>query len=192
LGGRASIVKRVRVNRQIRAREIRLIGEEGKQLGIIPLYQAFQLAAEHGLDLVEVSPTAKPPVCRILDYGKYKYEQAKKERQLKRGQKVGLLRELRLSPTIDEHDLQAKIKTAKKLLEEGNKLRLVLRFRGRSIIYPELGVKVMQKVVEALKEVAIVNENLAREQRIMALTLSPISTVKKTKEVKLDAKAQDS
>jgi translation initiation factor IF-3 len=188
---RRNIVKRLPINRQIRAREVRLIGEEGEQLGILPLQRALQIAQEHGLDLVEVASTATPPVCRILDYGKYKYEQTKKERKARKGQKVGLLRELRLRPKIEEHDLQAKIRTARKLLEEGNKLRLVVRFRGREIVYPELGWKVLQKVTEALKEVATISNHPIAERRNIALTLSPIATRKST-EAETDAKAQDS
>jgi len=140
---------------------------------------------------VEVSPTAIPPVCRLLDYGRYKYEQAKKERKAKKGQKIGLLRELRLRPKIEEHDLQAKIRTARKLLEEGNKLRLVVRFRGREIVYPEMGWKVLQKVTEALKEVATTSNHPIKEKRSIALTLAPVAT-KKSKEAKIGAKAQNS
>lgn len=136
--------------------------------------------------MVEVSPTAIPPVCRLLDYGKYKYEQAKKERKLRRGQKVGLLKEVRLRPKIEEHDLQAKIRTTRKLLEEGSKIRLVVRFRGREVIYPELGWRVLQKVTDALKDVATVSDHPAKDERNIALTLSPVSS-KKSKEAKTDA-----
>jgi translation initiation factor IF-3 len=155
------------------------------------LYKALQIAQEHGLDLVEVAPTASPPVCRLLDYGKYRYEQTRKERKAKRGQKVGLLKELRLRPKIEEHDLQAKIKTARKLLDEGNKLRVVVRFRGREAIYPELGLKALQKLTESLKDVAVVSNHPVKEGKLMTLTLSPIAT-KKSSEAKTDAKAQDS
>lgn len=155
------------------------------------MQRAFQIAQEHSLDLVEVSPTAIPPVCRILDYGKYKYEQAKKERKLRRGQKVGLLKEVRLRPKIEEHDLQAKIRTARKLLEEGSKIRLVVRFRGREVVYPELGWQVLQKVTNALKEVATVSDHPAKDARSIALTLSPVPT-KKAKEAKIGAETQNS
>jgi translation initiation factor IF-3 len=165
---------------------VRLIGEGGEQLGVVPLPKALQIAYERGLDLVQVASTMAPPVCRLLDYGKYKYEQTKKERKAKRGQRVGLLKEVRLRPKIEEHDLQAKIKTTKKLLEEGNKVRLVLRFRGREIIYPELGWKVLRKVSEASQEVAIVS-NSVTEGNSIALVLSPVAQ-KKSKETKADAK----
>lgn len=144
------------------------------------MQRALQIAREQGFDLVEVAPTAKPPVCRLLDYGKYKYEQTKKERKAKKGQKLGLLKEIRLRPKIEEHDLQAKIKTAKKLLEEGNKLRVVVRFYGREVIYPELGRKVLQRFIEALSEVAKATEQPVEERRTITLTLSAVSTKKPT------------
>lgn len=147
----------------------------------------MQIAQEHGLDLVEVSPTVIPPVCRLLDYGKYKYEQAKKERKVKKSQKVGLLKEVRFRPKIEEHDLQAKIRTVRKLLEEGNKVRVSVRFRGREVIYPELGWKVLQKVVEALKEEAVASDHLVKDKRHIVLTLS-LSSAKKATRVKSDAK----
>ena len=170
---------------------MRLIGERGEQLGVLPLQRALQMAWERGLDLVEVAPTAAPPVCRILDYGKYKYEQARKERRVKRGQRVGLLKEIRLRPSIGEHDLQSKIRTAKKLLQEGSKVKVVVRFRGREVIYPELGRQVLQRVTGALKEIATTSDHLTEEARSIALILYPVSTVK-PKEEKSDAKDQDS
>jgi len=165
---------------------VRLIGEDGEQLGVVPLQKALQIAYEHGLDLVQVASTMTPPVCRLLDYGKYKYEQSKKERKAKRGQRVGLLKEVRLRPKIEEHDLQAKIKTTKKLLEEGNKVRLFLRFRGREVIYPELGWKVLRKVTEASQEIAVVSNSVSDGNNI-AVVLSPVSQ-KKSKEKGTDAK----
>jgi translation initiation factor IF-3 len=165
---------------------VRLIGEDGEQLGVVPLPKALQIAYERGLDLVQVASTMTPPVCRLLDYGKYKYEQTKKERKAKRGQRVGLLKEVRLRPKIEEHDLQAKIKTTKKLLEEGNKVRLVLRFRGREVIYPELGWKVLRKVTEAAQEMAVAS-NSVNEGNSIALVLSPVAQ-KKSKETGANAK----
>lgn len=169
---------------------MRLIGEDGEQLGVVPIQKALQIAYERGLDLVQVASTVAPPVCRLLDYGKYKYEQTKKERKAKRGQRVGLLKEVRLRPKIEEHDLQAKIKTTKKLLEEGNKVRLVLRFRGREVIYPELGWNVLRKMAEASKELAVVSSS-ANEGRSIALVLSPVAQ-KRSKEKETDAKTQNS
>lgn len=155
------------------------------------MQRALQMAWERGLDLVEVAPTATPPVCRILDYGKYKYEQTRKEKRAKKSQRVGLLKEIRLRPNIGEHDLQSKIRTTKKLLEEGSKVRLVVRFRGREVVYPEQGRQVLQRVTGALKEIATTGDHLTEEQRSIALILYPVSTGK-SKEEKSDAKAQDS
>ena len=151
---------------------------------------ALQLAWDRGLDLVEVAPTAVPPVCRILDYGKYRYEQAKKERKTKKSQKVGLLKEIRLRPKIEEHDLQAKIRATRKFLEEGNKVKLVVRFRGREIVYPELGEKVMQKVAEASKELAVAGSS-GRVGRSISMLLTPVS-IKRLKEAGTDAETQNS
>lgn len=186
-GGRKGIVRDLPVNRRIRAREVRLIGEDGEQLGVVPLQKALQIAYERGLDLVQVASNATPPVCRVLDYGKYKYEQTKKERKVKRGQRVGLLREVRLRPKIEEHDLQAKIKTTKKLLEEGNKVKLFLRFRGREAAYPELGWKVLRRVAEECKDLAAISSS-ANEERTISVVLSPLS-LKKPKETVTDAEA---
>jgi len=189
-GGNRGIVKRLRINLQIRAGKVRLIGEEGEQLGEVPSSQALQIAREHELDLVEVAPTASPPVCKILDYGKYKYEQAKKERKAKKGQKVGLLREVRLRPKIEDHDLQGKIKIARKLLGEGSKVKVRVRFRGRERVYPEMGVKVLQKLTESLKDVAMVSNLSTGETGNMFAVLAPVPR-EKSKEVKSNAKAQD-
>jgi translation initiation factor IF-3 len=189
-GGNRGIVKRLRINLQIRAGKVRLIGEEGEQLGEVPSSQALQIAREHELDLVEVAPTANPPVCKILDYGKYKYEQAKKERKAKKGQKVGLLREVRLRPKIEDHDLQGKIKIARKLLGEGSKVKVRVRFRGRERIYPEMGVKVLQKLTESLKDIAMVSNWSTGEVRNMFAVLAPVSR-EKSKEVKSNAQDQD-
>lgn len=189
-GGNRGIVKRLRINLQIRAGKVRLIGEEGEQLGEVPLSQALQIAREHELDLVEVAPTSSPPVCKVLDYGKYKYEQAKKERKAKKGQRVGLLREVRLRPKIEDHDLQGKIKITRKLLGEGNKVKVRVRFRGRERVYPEMGMKVLQKLTESLKDVAMVSNWSTGETGNMFAVLAPISR-EKSKEVKSNAKAQD-
>jgi translation initiation factor IF-3 len=168
---------------------VRLIGDGGEQLGVVPLQKALQIAYERGLDLVQVASTTVPPVCRLLDYGKYRYEQTKKERKAKRGQRVGLLKEVRLRPKIEEHDLQAKIKTTKKLLEEGNKVKLMLRFRGREIIYPELGWKVLRKVAEASQGIAVVS-NSVNEGNNIALVLAPVAQ-RKPKEKGTDAKTEN-
>ncbi|MFC1909612.1 translation initiation factor IF-3, partial [Chloroflexota bacterium] len=139
------IVKQLRINERITAKEVRLVGDKGEQLGIMLLEQAREVARKQFLDLVEVAPTAEPPVCRLLDYGKFKYEQAKKEHEAKKGQKVSLLREVRLRPKIGNHDFEAKARTAKKLLTSGDKVKVTIMFRGREITHPELGRKLLHR-----------------------------------------------
>jgi len=175
------IIKKLRVNERIRAREVRLIGEKGEQLGVVPLSQALEIARKRNLDLVEVAATAEPPVCRLLDYGKYKYEQAKKEREARRSQKVSLLREVRLRPKIGSHDFEAKARTAKKLLAGGDKVKVTVRFRGREITHPEIGWRLLQRMSESLKEMAVVERQPLLEGRSMFIILSAAQKTK-TKE----------
>jgi len=151
------------------------VGEKGEQLGIMPRNQALETARRHGFDLVEVAPTAVPPVCRLLDYGKYKYEQTKKERELKKSQKVSLLREVRLRPNIDDHDFEAKVRLVRKLLEEGDRVKVAIRFRGREITHPQLGWKLLQRVVELLPGVAAVARQPVIEERNMTVILAPLA-----------------
>jgi translation initiation factor IF-3 len=187
-----NIVKELPVNRRIRAKEVLLIGEAGEQFGVMPLRQALETAKEQGLDLVEVSPTSTPPVCRLLDYGKYKYLQAKKEREARKSQRSALLREIRVKPKIHDHDLDAKVRSVKRLLAEGDKVKVTIRFRGREITRPELGKKVLQQMLDQLKDVAIINQPLAMEQRSLSLVFSPRKQTKqaeKVSEVLSDAKA---
>ncbi|MBL7208802.1 MAG: translation initiation factor IF-3 [Dehalococcoidia bacterium] len=179
------IVKRVRINRQIRSAQVRLIGETGEQLGVVSLDRALQSADERNLDLVEVSPTSVPPVCRLLDYGKYKYEQTKKERRVRKTQRAGLLKEIRVRPRVKDHDLETKIKVARKLLDGGDKVRAFVVFRGREITHPELGVKVLQKVADDLRDVATLDGSPSLDGRIMSLMLSPI-LAKQTAEKKVE------
>lgn len=170
------IIKYLRVNRRIRAKEVRLVGEKGEQLGIMPLPQALEVAKKHNLDLVEVAPNSTPPVCRLLDYGKYKYEQAKKEREIRKSQKVPLLREVRLRPKIDNHDLEAKTRLARKLLDGGDKVKVTVMFRGREITHPEIGWKLLQRVVESLQGVASLERRPMMDGRRMLIILSPAVT----------------
>lgn len=144
----------------------------------MPLIQALEAARKRELDLVEVAATAVPPVCRLLDYGKYKYEQAKKEREAKRGQRVSLLREVRFRPKIGIHDFEAKVKTIKKLLASGDKVRVFVMFRGREITHPELGWRLLQKVSESVKEVAVVEKQPLMEGRRMFIILSAAASQK--------------
>jgi len=162
-----------------------LVGEKGEQLGILPLSQALETARKNNLDLVEVAPTAVPPVCRLLDYGKYKYEQAKKERELKKSQKVSLLREVRLRPKIDDHDFEAKVRMVKKLLGEGDRVKVTVRFRGREITHPEIGWKLLQRMTEQLAGTAAIGRQPVMEERNMYVILLPLGAQK----AKVEAKA---
>jgi len=179
---RKDIVKQLRVNERIIAKEVRLVGEKGEQLGIMPLVQARETARKQNLDLVEVAPTSVPPVCRLLDYGKYKYEQAKKEQQARKSQKVSLLREVRLRPKIGIHDFEAKARTARKLLTEGDKVKVTLMFRGREATHPELGWKVLQRMVESLNDISSLERQPIMEGRRMNIILAPGSSKAKAKE----------
>ena len=157
------------------------MGEKGEQLGVMPLYQALETARKHNLDLVEVAATATPPVCRLLDYGKYKYEQAKKEREARKSQKIALLREVRLRPKIGDHDFEAKARTARKLLDGGDKVKVTILFRGREITHPEIGLKLLQRMVESLSEVASLERPPLMDGRRMNLILTPAVTQKAKK-----------
>ncbi len=147
----------------------------------MPLGQAREAARKYNLDLVEVAPTAVPPVCRLLDYGKYKYEQDKKERQLRRTQRVALLREVRLRPAINNHDFEAKIRLAVKLLNEGDRVKVTVMFRGREITHPEIGWKLLQRVAESIREMASVDRQPILEGKRMSVIFSPLS-IQKVKE----------
>lgn len=151
------------------------MGEKGEQLGVMPRHEALETARKRGFDLVEVAPTAAPPVCRLLDYGKYKYEQAKKERELRRSQKVSLLREVRFRPSIDNHDFEAKVRTIKKLLDEGSKVKVTIRFRGREITHPELGWRLLQRVSESLQGAAAIARQPVIAGKSMTVILAPVA-----------------
>jgi len=187
-----NIFKELNINHRIRAKEVRLIGEGGEQVGVLPIEKAQQMANEKGLDLVEVAPTATPPVCRILDYGKYRYEQTKKEKKVRSGQRSGLLKEIRVRPQVKDHDLGIKINLAKKFILEGDKVRVFVVFRGRQMVHPELGIRVLQKVAADLKGIAQLDGQPVHEGRIMSLILSPISAKQaQAKEVKEPAEIKD-
>ncbi len=172
------IIKNLRVNERIIGKEVRLVGEKGEQLGIMPLYQAREIAREHNIDLVEVAATAVPPVCRLLDYGKYRYEQARKEREARKSQKVSLLREVRLRPKIGDHDFEAKTRSVKKLLNGGDKVKVTVMFRGREITHPEIGWRLLQRMAESLKEVASIERQPVLDGKRMIIILSPTVTQK--------------
>ena len=149
-------------------------------MGVLPIAKALQVARERNLDLVEVATNASPPVCRILDYGKYKYQQAKKERESGKGKKSSPIHEVRLRPRIDGHDLASKVKLIKRLLDEGGKVKVTVIFRGREVTRPELGKKVLQQALSDLKDVAVVDQPLLVEQRRLTILLTPQKVTKKT------------
>jgi translation initiation factor IF-3 len=171
----------LRVNEAIRAPEIRLVGEKGEQLGILAVRQALDTARKQSLDLVEVAPTATPPVCRLMDYGKFKYQQAKKEQEAKKGQHVTALREVRLRPKIGVHDFNAKSRSARKLLEAGDKVKVTILFRGREITHPELGFKLLQRMAELMKDISVIDRQPLMENRRMMLILAPLAAAAKPK-----------
>ena len=154
----------------------------------MPVMRALQLADESNLDLVEVAPGSDPPVCRLLDYGRYRYDMTKKQRKARQGQKTGMLKEIRVRPRVQEHDLETKIKAARKFLADGDKVRFFVVFRGREITHPELGLKALQKVADSLKDVAGIDSSPSLEGRIMNLIFTPLSAKKaKTDKVKEEA-----
>ncbi len=161
------------MNHEIKAREVRLIGADGKQLGVMPLREALRYAQEANLDLVKIASNAKPPVCKVMDFGKYKYEQSKREKEARKNQKVINVKEIRMNPTIDEHDFQVRLKNTLKFLQEGNKVKVSIRFRGRQMAHTKLGEEVLNKMAENIKEYGIVERMPKMEGRSMIMILSP-------------------
>ncbi|HOQ09296.1 MAG TPA: translation initiation factor IF-3 [Syntrophomonadaceae bacterium] len=172
-GGELLISKDWRVNEEIRSREVRLVSEDGEQLGIVPISQALEIAEERGLDLVEVAPSAKPPVCRLMDYGKFKFEQSKREKEARKKQKVISVKEVKLRPNIDEHDFLVKARNARRFLSSGDKVKVTIMFRGREITHPELGEKLSLRMVEELSDVSAVEKPPKVEGRNMVTILVP-------------------
>lgn len=165
--------KDLHINEEIRDKEVRLIGDDGSQLGVVPLAQAQGLAAEKNLDLVKIAPQAAPPVCKIMDYGKYKFEQAKRDKEAKKNQKVIEIKEVRLSLNIDTNDFNTKVNRAIKFLQDGDKVKAALRFRGREMAHPELGTQIMQRFTDAVAEVGSVEKQPKLEGRSMVMFVSP-------------------
>ena len=160
------------INEQIRDREVRLIGENGEQLGIMSARDAFKLAQEAELDLVKIAPTAKPPVCKIIDYGKYRYELARKEKEARKKQKVIDVKEVRLSPNIDTNDLKTKVNAARKFLEKGDKVKVTLRFRGREMAHMSKSKYILDDFAESLADIAVVDKPSKVEGRSMVMFLT--------------------
>ena len=165
--------KRVRINRQIRISPVRVIADDGEQLGIMPVEQALEAAENKGLDLVEVAPNSRPPVVRIMDYGKFKYEAARKARQAKKKQHNVTLKEVKFRPGIEEHDLEFKLRHARRFLEEGDKVKATMMFRGRQVTHPELGREVLTRVAQSLEDVGKVESSPVLEGRNMVMVLAP-------------------
>ena len=170
------------MNEEIRDREVRVIDQNGEQLGVLPIRRALELAEEAELDLVKIVPTAKPPVCKLMDYDKYRYEQAKKEREIRKNQKVVSIKEVQLSATIEENDIQTKAKAAVKFLQGGDKVKVSIRFRGRQITHQEIGLAVMQDFVARVKDVANVERKPLVEGRHMIMILAPKDPSKEAKQ----------
>lgn len=160
------------INEQIRDKEVRLIGEDGEQLGIMSAKEAYRMAQEAELDLVKIAPTAKPPVCKIIDYGKYRYELARKEKEAKKKQKVIEVKEVRLSPNIDTNDLNTKMGSARKFLEKGDKVKVTLRFRGREMAHMQQSKHILDDFAKLLEDVAVVEKPAKLEGRSMSMVLT--------------------
>ncbi len=168
----------MRINKEIRAPKLRLIGKDGKQIGIVTNLDAQNQAHQAGLDLVEISPNAVPPVCKIIDYGKFRYQITKKERESKKAQHQAKLKEVKVKPNIDEHDLQVKIKRAREFIEKGNKVRVTCMFRGREMARVELGQAVANRIVEELRDIAQTESPPKQMGRNYSLVLAPIGKKK--------------
>lgn len=167
------------MNEAIRFKEVRLIDVDGEQIGIMPVKDAQRIAREKDLDLVCVAPMAKPPVCRIMNYSKFRYEQQRHEREAKKNQKIIEVKEVRLTPTIDKHDFETKLRNARKFLEKGNKVLVTVRFRGRMITFTDQGQNVLNDFAASLSDIAKVESESKLENRQLSLTLAPIDNKKK-------------
>jgi translation initiation factor IF-3 len=170
---RKSTAPKMRTNRMIRAREVRVIGPEGEHLGVVPMEEAFAMATARGLDLVEVSPDAEPPVCKIIDYGKFRYQQDKRGREAKKKQRVIQVKEVRMRPKTEENDYQVKSRQIRRFLEEGNKAKVSMRFRGREHEHAELGQQKLERLMLEMHDVANIEQAPQMEGRMITMVLSP-------------------
>lgn len=161
------------MNDDIRAREVRVIGPDGEQIGILPLKEALRIAEEKNFDLVNVAPTAKPPVCRIMDYGKFRYEQSKKEKEARKNQKIINTKEIRLSPTIEENDFQTKLRSTIKFINDGDKVKCTVRFRGRQIAHQDIGERLLERLAKEVEDISMVERRPKLEGRSMIMILAP-------------------
>lgn len=186
-----NISRKVRANEQIRVPQIRLIGFKGEQIGIVPTKEGLRRAQEEGLDLVEVAPSVKPPVCRILDLGKYLYSLSKKEKESRKKQKVIDVKEIKMTSKIEEHDYQTKLRNARKFIERGDKVKLTLFFRGREITHADLGRKIIQRFTEDVSDVGEVERNDGLEGNAIHLYFTPRPGLKKPTTVRKANDAED-
>jgi translation initiation factor IF-3 len=170
---RKSATPKMRINRMIRAREVRVIGPEGEHLGVVPMEEAFAMATARGLDLVEVSPDAEPPVCKIIDYGKFRYQQDKRGREAKKKQRMIQVKEIRMRPKTEENDYQVKSRQIRRFLEEGNKAKVSMRFRGREHEHAELGHQKLERLMLEMHDVANIEQAPQMEGRIITMVLAP-------------------
>ena len=161
------------INDEIRDREVRVVDQNGEQLGVMSSREALALADERQLDLVKIAPQARPPVCKLMDYGKYRFEQSKKEREFRKNQKVITVKEVRLSATIEDHDVDVKYKNAVKFLKDGNKVKVTIRFRGRQITHSEIGRQIMMEFAERIKDYGTVDKAPSIEGRSMSMFITP-------------------
>ncbi|MEE8497517.1 MAG: translation initiation factor IF-3 [Acidimicrobiia bacterium] len=185
-GGR-SIAQEPRVNEKIRSREVRLVAPDGGQIGVKPIEEARWLANELGMDLVEVAPDARPPVCRLMDYGKYKYEQSVRQREARKKQTRTIIKEVKFRPKIDSHDYAVKMRRAIQFLDDGDKVKVTLMFRGREITHPELGEKILRRLVEDAKDHGEIESGPKLEGRNMTMQLTPLRNRPKKDEEATDA-----
>jgi len=165
--------KYLKINRAIRAEKVRVISEDGGQIGVLNTKEAIRLAEEKGLDLIEISPNANPPVCKIIDYGKFRYQKTKKEKESKKGQHQVKIKEIKLRPNIDVHDLNTKINRAKEFLGKGNKVRVTCMFRGREMLHIDLGEKLLNKIIKDLEDIAVLEAPFKFMGRILTIVLAP-------------------
>lgn len=161
------------INEQIRDKEVRLVGAEGEQIGVLSIKEAQQMASEKNLDLVKIAPQAKPPVCKIMDYGKYKFDAAKKEKEARKKQKTISIKEVRLSASIDKHDFETKIRNAQKFLKAGDKVKVSVMFRGREMMHTQKGVAILDQAMGLLEEVGVAENKPKLEGRNMAIVVAP-------------------
>ena len=168
-------IKELSVNEKIRAPEVRVVNSEGKQLGIMPLKEAIRIAKEEDSDLVEVAPHSKPPVCKIMDFGKYKYQQSRKAHEAKKSQTVIQVKEVKIRPKTEEHDLQYKVRNIRRFLGDGNKAKVCVIFKGREIAHKEMGTQMLEKVVKEIEDVGIIEQKPKLEGRNMTMIIAPKS-----------------